>query len=176
MATITLHGNKIKTAGKIPELFSIAPDFTLVNKDLEDVTLKDFGDKIKLISVVPSLDTPVCATSTKKFNEWLERYPKLSILVVSADLPFAMTRFCHVENKLDVVPLSMMRSNDFAMKYGVLIETGPLAGITARAAFLLDSDNTLTYSKLVEEISDEPDYDALEGKIKELFAKKAEKS
>ncbi|MGU9977525.1 MAG: thiol peroxidase [Candidatus Oxydemutatoraceae bacterium WSBS_2016_MAG_OTU14] len=165
MSTITLHGNQIKTNGKIPELFSIAPDFTLVNKDLEDVSLKKFEDKIKLISVVPSLDTPVCASSTKKFNRWLEKYPQLAILIVSADLPFAMTRFCSGDNNLEVVPLSMMRSNEFAQKYGVLIETGPLAGITARAVFLLDKSNKIVYSQLVGEISDEPDYSALEEKI-----------
>jgi len=160
MATITLQGNKIHTNGNLPEIGATAPDFVLVNKDLEDISLSSFPGKKKLISIVPSLDTPVCATSTKKFNDYAKDHEDTVILVIAADLPFAMSRFCGAEGVDNVVTLSIMRSNDFSSDYGVLIEDGPLAGITARALLVLDQDNTVVHAELVGEISEEPDYDA----------------
>ena len=159
MATISLQGNEIHTIGKIPAAGTQTPDFVLTNKDLEDVTLDTFKGKRKLISIVPSLDTPVCATSTKKFNEAIEKIEDSVCIVVSADLPFAMSRFCNAESQEHITPLSMMRSRAFAEDYGVLIEDGPLAGITARAIVVLDKADVVKYSELVGEISDEPDYD-----------------
>ena len=159
MAIITLQGTEIHTEGKLPEVGSTAPDFELVNQDLENKSLKDFTKK-KLISIVPSLDTPVCALSTKKFNEAATEYEDADMLIVSADLPFAMSRFCAAEETSNVITLSTMRSQDFARNYGVLISDGPLAGITARALIILDKDNTVRHAELVSEISDEPDYDA----------------
>ncbi|MEJ2114607.1 MAG: thiol peroxidase [Gammaproteobacteria bacterium] len=160
MANITLQGNEIHTNGNLPEIGTSAPDFLLVNKDLENVSLASFPGKKKIISIVPSLDTPVCATSTKKFNDYAQEHEDTVILVVAADLPFAMSRFCGAEELDNVIPLSIMRSNDFSRDYGVLIEDGPLAGITARALLVLDQDNSVVYTELVSEISDEPDYDA----------------
>lgn len=160
MAKITLQGNEIHTNGNLPEVGSTAPDFVLVNKDLENVSLSSFPGKKKLISIVPSLDTPVCATSTKKFNDYAKDHEDTVILVVAADLPFAMSRFCGAEGVENVIPLSVMRSKDFSSDYGVLIEDGPLAGITARALMVLDQDNSVVHTELVSEIADEPDYDA----------------
>ena len=160
MATITLHGNETHTNGDLPEVGSKAPDFILVDGELADKRLSDFTDKKIIMNIVPSLDTPVCATSTKEFNKHAGRLKDTVVLVISADLPFAMGRFCSVEGLEDVVSLSMMRSRNFARDYGVLIEDGPLAGITARAVVVIDTEGTVVYTQLVKEIGDEPDYDA----------------
>ena len=160
MAIITLQGNEIHTNGDLPAIGEQAPDFQLVDKDLNNVNLAEYVGKKKLISIVPSLDTPVCATSTKKFSDYAAERNDTVVLIVAADLPFAMSRFCTSENIENVVTLSMMRNQDFASDYGVLIQDGPLAGITARAVVVLDADNEIIYSELVKEIAEEPDYDA----------------
>ncbi|MBL1293017.1 MAG: thiol peroxidase [Thiotrichales bacterium] len=165
MATITLKGNEIHTNGDVPAVGSLAPDFHLVDKDLNDVNLATYAGKKKLISIVPSLDTPVCQLSTKKFDDFAKSREDVVVLTVSADLPFAMSRFCAGEGLDNVVPLAMMRSRNFAKDYGVLIEDGPLAGITARALVSLDGDNKVLYSQLVGEIADEPDYDGAIGAL-----------
>ncbi len=159
MAAITLKGNPCHTSGSLPAVGSQAPDFRLVDSGLTDRSLADFADKKKLISIVPSLDTGVCATSTKIFNERLGQRDDVVVLVVSADLPFAQGRFCGAEDIEGVKTLSMMRSRNFAKDYGVLIVDGPLAGITARAVVVLDADNQVVYTQLVREIGSEPDYD-----------------
>ena len=160
MAQTALQGNPVTLAGELPAVGSTAPDFTLVDKDLGDKSLADFAGKKKLLNIVPSLDTPVCATSTKHFNASMAGKADAVALVISADLPFAMGRFCGAEGIDNIVALSMMRSRSFAKDYGVLIEDGPLAGITARAVVVLDADNTVVYTQLVPEITQEPDYDA----------------
>jgi thiol peroxidase len=160
MATITLQGNACNTNGELPGVGSTAPDFTLVDAKLNDVHLADYAGKKKLLNIVPSLDTPTCATSTKKFNELAADHDDAVVLIVSADLPFASGRFCGIEGLDNVVPLSLMRGKGFAKDYGVLITDGPLAGITARAVVVLDVDNRVVYTQLVPEIADEPDYDA----------------
>lgn len=160
MATITLQGNEIHTNGDLPAIGDKAPDFVLVDKDLKNISLDEYVGKKKLLNIVPSLDTPVCATSTKKFADFAAERSDVVILIISADLPFAMSRFCTSENVDSVVTLSMMRDKSFAEDYGVLIQDGPLAGITARAVVVLDADNDITYSQLVGEIAEEPDYDA----------------
>ncbi|WP_078121716.1 thiol peroxidase [Thiosocius teredinicola] len=160
MAQITLHGSPINTNGDLPAVGSTAPDFRLVDGELKEVRLSDFAGKKKILSIVPSLDTPVCATSTKVFNERLGGRDDVVVLVISADLPFAQGRFCQAEGTADVKTLSMMRSRNFAKDYGVLIEDGPLAGITARAAMTLDADNKVLHAQMVGEIGEEPDYDA----------------
>jgi thiol peroxidase len=159
MASVTLQGNPITTSGDLPAKGSPAPDFRLVDAELNDRSLADFAGKKKLLNIVPSLDTPVCAESTRKFNEHARANDDTVMLVVSADLPFAQQRFCGAENLDNVVPLSMMRDKQFARDYGVLLEDGPLAGITARAVVVLDGDNNVVYRQLVPEIGDEPDYD-----------------
>jgi len=159
MAKITLQGNEIHTNGELPAVGSQAPAFTLVNTDLQDVTLDTWKGKKKLLNIVPSLDTPVCATSTKKFNDFAKDRNDVVMLVIAADLPFAMGRFCGAENVDKVVPLSIMRDRHFAKDYGVLITDGPLAGITARAVVVLDENDKVVHAELVPEIAQEPDYD-----------------
>ena len=159
MATITLQGNQINTNGELPKIGDNAPDFVLVNSDMEDVSLSTYQGKKKLLSIVPSLDTPVCAISTKKFDQLAREKTNALFITVSADLPFAMSRFCKTENLGNVITLSMMRSRNFAKDYGVLITDGPLAGITARAIIVLDEEDTEIHSELISEIPDEPDYD-----------------
>ncbi len=163
MATVTLKGTEIHTNGELPAVGSQAPDFHLVDSALKDVRLGDFAGRKKLLSIVPSLDTPTCATSTKVFNQKVAGRDDLLVLVVSADLPFAQGRFCSAEALGNVHTLSMMRSRNFAKDYGVLIEDGPLAGICARAVVVLDADDRVLYTELVAEIADEPDYDAALG-------------
>lgn len=160
MATVTLQGNEVHTNGDLPAVGEQAPDFVLVDGELNNKKLSDFSGKKIVMNIVPSLDTPTCATSTKKFNEHAVAHKDTVILVISADLPFAQGRFCSVEGLEDVVPLSMMRSRTFAKDYGVLIEDGPLAGITARAIVVLDEQGKVRYTEMVQEIADEPDYDA----------------
>lgn len=159
MATITLKGSPINTNGELPAVGAAAPDFHLTRGDLDDVSLADYAGKKKLLNIVPSLDTPVCATSTKKFNEYAKGRDDVVMLIVSADLPFAQDRFCTGEKLDNVVPVSMMRSRNFAKDYGVLITDGPLAGITARALVVIDENDKVIYTEMVPEIAQEPDYE-----------------
>ncbi len=160
MAAVTLAGNPIELAGSFPKVGQTAPGFTLVGKDLKDVRLADFAGKRKVLNIVPSLDTPVCATSTRKFNERAGSVPNAVVLVISADLPFAMGRFCTTENLQNVVPLSTMRGREFLRNYGVDITSGPLAGVAARAVLVLDGADKVLHAELVPEIKNEPNYDA----------------
>ena len=159
MATVTLKGNPTHTFGDLPKAGSKAPDFRLTDAELRDVTLASFTGKKKLLNIVPSLDTPVCATSTRKFNDYAKGRTDVVMLVISADLPFAQSRFCGAEHTGGVVTLSMMRDRHFAKDYGVLIEDGPLAGITARAVVVLDQSDKVVYAELVPEIAQEPNYE-----------------
>jgi thiol peroxidase len=161
MATVTLKGNAIHTVGELPATGSKAPELRgLVNGELQDVSLATFQGKQKVLNIVPSLDTAVCAVSTRKFNERAGNLPGTVVLVVSCDLPFAAKRFCTTEGLKNVVPLSVMRSREFAKDYGVLLLDGPLAGLTARAVVVLDADDKVVHQQLVPEITQEPDYDA----------------
>jgi len=159
MAKITLRGKPINTSGELPKVGGRAPDFKLVDSSLKDVSLSDFKGKKKLLNIFPSLDTPTCALSTKKFNDYANSQNNVAMLMISADLPFAMSRFCTAENTKNVVTLSLMRGRDFAKDYGVLIQDGPLAGITARAVVVLDANDKVVYTQLVPEIAQEPDYE-----------------
>ena len=160
MATVKLKGNPVTTSGELPAVGSQAPDFSLPDKTLQNLSLGDFAGKKRLLNIVPSLDTPTCATSTRKFNESFAGRDDAVALVISADLPFAQGRFCESEGLENVVTLSLMRSKQFAKDYGVLLVDGPLAGLTARAVVVIDGDGKVVYTQLVEEITEEPDYDA----------------
>jgi thiol peroxidase len=160
MAQVTLKGNPIHTNGELPAVGAKAPAFRLTAADLKDVTLEDYKGKKKILNIVPSLDTSVCATSTRKFNKEAGSLPGTVVLVVSADLPFAMKRFCTTEGLENVVPLSLMRDKKFAQDFGVLLTDGPLAGITARAVVVLDAQDKVIHCQLVPEIGQEPDYEA----------------
>jgi len=160
MATVTFQGNPHKTNGELPGVGSKAPDFVgLISGELKEVNLNTYAGKKKLLNIVPSLDTPTCATSTRKFNEQASKLPNTVVLVVSADLPFAQGRFCTVEGLQNVIPLSLMRSKRFAEDYGVLITDNILAGLSARAIVVIDENDKVVYTELVGEIADEPDYD-----------------
>ena len=159
MATITLKGNEIHTNGELPAVGDTAPDFHLVDTELNDRGLADYQGRKKLLNIVLSLETSVCANSTKKFNDHAAG-KDVVMLVISAELPFSMARFCTGEGVDKVIPLSMMRSRNFAKDYGVLIEDGPLAGITARAVVVIDENDKVVYTEMVPEIAQEPDYDA----------------
>ncbi len=160
MAQVTLKGNPIHTNGDLPQVGAKAPDFKLTTGDLKDVTLADFRGKRKILNIVPSLDTAVCATSTRKFNQTGGKLPNTVVLVVSADLPFAAKRFCTTEGLQNVVTLSLIRGKHFAKDYGVLLQDGPLAGLTARAVVVLDENDKVIHRQFVPEIGQEPDYDA----------------
>jgi len=157
---VTLKGNPVQLDGNFPEVGAQALDFKLVTASLSEAGLNDYAGKKKVISILPSLDTPVCATSTQKFNSEVAGKDDVQLIVVSADLPFAAGRFCEVNSANDTVTLSTMRNNSFAADYGVLMSDGPLAGLTARAVLVLDSDNKVTHAELVPEITQEPDYAA----------------
>jgi thiol peroxidase len=160
MGKTALRGNPVTTSGELPKVGSNAPDFHLVTKDLKDVSLADFKGKKKVLNIYPSIDTPVCALSTRKFNEKASAHPDTVMLMISADLPFAQGRFCGAEGLANVVTLSMMRGREFGDTYGVWLKDGPLAGVTARAVVVLDKDDKVVHAEMVSDIANEPDYDA----------------
>jgi len=160
MATIARGGVPTQTNGDLPTVGNVAPAFKLTDGDLNDVGLDAFGGKKKVLYIVPSLDTPTCARTTLRFNEAASRLDNTVILIASADLPFAQKRFCVDQGTDNIVPLSMMRNRNFAKDYGVLIQDGPLAGITARALLVLDEEDRILYSELVDDIRNEPDIDS----------------
>ena len=157
---VTLGGAPVTLYGTFPTVGQTAPAFTLVDKDLKDVALKDFAGKRKVLNIVSSLDTAVCATSARKFNEAAGKLDNTVVLVISADLPFAMSRFCVAEGLDNVTPLSLMRGRDFMRNYGVKIADTVLSGVTARAVLVLDEQNRVVHAELVDDITHEPNYDA----------------
>jgi thioredoxin-dependent peroxiredoxin len=159
MATIKFQGNPLHTSGELPKVGRKAPDFTLVSGKLADVTLATYAGKKKVLNIVPSLDTPTCAMSTRKFNEKASKLDNTVVLVVSADLPFAQCRFCETEGLTDVTPLSTFRSS-FSDDYGVTLTDTVLAGLTARAIIIIGEDDKVIYTQLVDELANEPDYDS----------------
>jgi thiol peroxidase len=160
MASVTLKGNPVSVAGSLPQPGAAAPAFSLTNKELKDVQLSDYAGKRKILNIVPSLDTPTCQQSTRVFNQKASAIDNAVVLVVSADLPFAMARFCGAEGLSNVLTLSTFRNRDFHNKYGVDIVDGPLKGLTARAVVVLDENDKVIHSQLVPEIANEPNYDA----------------
>jgi thiol peroxidase len=162
MSQVTLRGKPVEVGGDLPAEGTKAPPFSLVNGDLKDVSLADFAGKRKVLNIVPSLDTSVCAESARKFNKNAGEIANAVVLVVSADLPFASSRFCNTEGLKNVIPLSTMRGRQFLRDYGVEIMSGPLAGLAARAVVVLDEQDIVRHAELVSEIGHEPDYgDAL---------------
>jgi thiol peroxidase len=166
MATVTSKGKPIEVAGTFPKKDDTAPGFTLVGRDLDDVSLSDFSGRRKVLNIVLSLDTGVCATSTRKFNEQAAGVDNTVVLVISSDLPFASRRFCYTEGLNNVVPLSTLRGREFMKDYGVEIATGPLVGLCSRAVVVLDENDRVLHSELVSETSDEPDYAAALASLK----------
>ncbi len=160
MAHITFKGNPINTSGSLPGEKTKAPDFRLVDGELKDRRLADFDGIVKILNIVPSLDTSVCALSAKRFDREVGKEGNLVVLTISCDLPFAQERFCKTEGVNNIIPLSQMRDKQFGKDYGVEILDGPLAGLLSRAVVVLDKNNTVIYTQQVPEIGQEPDYDA----------------
>lgn len=158
MAKITLKGSPISTSGELPKVGAKAPDFNLTAGDLSDKRLADYKGKVKVLNIVPSLDTSVCALSAKRFDAEVSKLPNVVVLTISCDLPFAQGRFCKSEGVNNVVPLSQMRDKSFGKDYGVEIVDGPLAGILSRAVVVVGADDTVRYTEQVPEIAQEPDY------------------
>jgi thioredoxin-dependent peroxiredoxin len=160
MATITLKGNPTRTVGHLPTLGSKAPDFRLTRGDLTDASLSDFAGKVKILNIVPSLDTSTCALSAKRFDQEVKKLGGVVVLNVSRDLPFAQARFCKAEGVDAVVPLSALRDLSFGETYGATIADGPMAGLLSRAVVVVDADDRVVYTQQVGEIASEPDYEA----------------
>ena len=160
MATITLKGNPIHTRGALPAVGETAPDFRLTGADLSDVALSDFDGKVKILTLVPSLDTGVCAASARRFNQEAGALNETVVLQISADLPFAQQRVCTNEGLSNVIPLSTFRSPAFGEDYGAVITDGPMAGLISRAVVVLDRENCVVYTEQVPEIGQEPDYES----------------
>ncbi len=158
---VTLKGNPITIGGKFPSKGQASPNFELANAKRENVTLESFAGKRKILNIFPSIDTPTCATSVREFNKKASALNNTVVLCVSADLPFAQTRFCGAEGIENVVTLSSFRNNaKFAQDFGVAITDSSLAGLTARAVIVLDENNQVLHSELVSEIANEPNYEA----------------
>lgn len=160
MSTVTLKGNPVQVDGHFPKQGDKASAFSLVGKDLSDKTLASFAGKRKVLNIFPSIDTPTCATSVRRFNEKAAALQDAVVLCISADLPFAQARFCGAEGLDNVVTLSTLRGREFLRDYGVAIASGPLAGLAARAVVVLDQDDKVLHAEMVGEIADEPNYDA----------------
>lgn len=160
MAQVTLRGTPVDVAGELPQVGQQAPAFTLVGTTLADVSLSSLAGKRKVLNIFPSIDTPTCATSVRKFNAEASTLNNTVVLCVSADLPFAQARFCGAEGLENVINLSTMRGAEFLKAYGVALVSGPLAGISARAVVVLDEHDKVLHSELVGEIGSEPDYAA----------------
>ncbi len=172
MATVTLKGNECNLAGNEVNVGDKAPEVSVVKSDdLSDITVGGAKGKAQLIIAVPSLDTPVCAMETTKFNNQAAGIENLEVTVVSMDLPFAAKRFCSTEGIENLTVASDYRNKDFANAYGVLIADGPLAGVTARAIFVVDADGTIAYKQLVPEITEEPNYEEALAAAKETASK-----
>jgi thiol peroxidase len=161
MSIVTFKGLSVNLKGDIPSVGDIAPNFRFVKTDLTETSLYELGNKAKVIIAVPSLDTGVCATETRKFNEKLAEKHNLIGLVISKDLPFAIKRFCEIDGIKNVVVGSDFRYNEFCNNYNTEMMEGPLKGLSARIVFVLDKDNVIRHVDLVSEVATEPDYDTI---------------
>lgn len=157
---VHFQGNPVAVAGLFPGVGELAKPFTLVAKDLSDVSLSGYAGKRKILNIFPSIDTRVCAASVRKFNQLASELNNTVVLCISSDLPFAQSRFCGLDGLSSVITLSTLRGDDFKQDYGVAIDDGPLKGLTARAVVVLDEHDNVLHSQLVKEITTEPDYDA----------------
>ncbi|HGJ5856126.1 thiol peroxidase [Arsenophonus nasoniae] len=161
MSTSTnFKGQPVAINGTFLQLGDKAKEFTLVANDLAEKSLSDYQGKRKILNIFPSIDTGVCATSVRKFNQLASQLENSVVLCISADLPFAQSRFCGAEALDNVVTLSIFRAPSFSKDYGVEISSGPLKGLTARAVVIIDENDKVIYSELVDEITHEPNYDA----------------
>jgi len=161
MANISSRGEIVQTCGELPEVASDAPDFSLRRADLSVVTLADYAGSRLVLNIFPSIDTPTCAKSVRQFNERAASMPKTRVLCVSADLPFALSRFCGAEGIANVETASVYRAPEFGQDYGVYMAEGRLGGLLARAVVVVDESGKVIYRELVPEIAQEPDYEGV---------------
>ncbi|TCL02510.1 MULTISPECIES: thiol peroxidase [Sodalis] len=169
--TVYFQGNPVRVADSLPQPGDTAPDFSLVAKDLLDITLNNHTGKRKLLNIFPSIDTAICAATVRRFNQIAVDLENTVVLCISADLPFAQSRFCGTEGLHRVITLSTLRDRQFMRRYGVEITDGPLKGLTARAVMVLDERNKVLYSQRVAEITHEPDYDRALSVLREAPAR-----
>ncbi len=160
MAQVTFKGDPVEVGGTLPQVGQTAPAFTLVATDLSEKSLSDFAGKRKVLNIFPSIDTGVCSKSVREFNERATGLDNTVVLCISADLPFALARFCGAEGIENVISLSTFRCKNFKQDYGTEIQSSPLKGLNARAVVVLDENDQVLYSELVPEIGEEPNYDA----------------
>lgn len=160
MASITLQGNPVSTVGELPAAGSAAPSFSGVKADLTECALADLAGKKVVLNIFPSIDTGVCAASTRRFNQEAGALENTVVLCVSVDLPFALGRFCGAEGLEDVVPVSVFRNPEFGSSYGVTIADGALTGLLSRAVVVIDESGKVVYTEQVPEITEEPNYEA----------------
>lgn len=159
MAQVKLNGNPIRLRGDLPQVGTQASDFTGVKADLSEVKLSDYKGKRVVLNIFPSIDTGVCAQSVRTFNKMAGDTQNTVILCLSRDLPFALSRFCAAEGIANVETLSLHRDTDFAEHYGVIMEEGPLKGLLARSVVVIDEEGKVVYAQLVDDITEEPNYD-----------------
>lgn len=167
MAQVTFQGNPVSIAGSIPVAGDSAPEFSLAASDLSDLTLSSLSGTNVILNIFPSIDTPVCANSVRRFNEEAAQLEDTQVLCISADLPFAAGRFCEIEGIENVQHASTFRSADFAETYGVAIPEGALRGLTARAIVCVNKEGVVIHSELVSEVTNEPNYDAAIAAVKQ---------
>lgn len=160
MANTKLAGKPVQLAGEFPTLYTVINNLTAVKQDLSSLSLEDFKGKRKVLNIFPSIDTAVCATSVRTFNKQASELDNTQVICLSFDLPFAHKRFCGAEGIENVITGSFFRNCDFANTFGLLIENGPLKGLTARAVIVLDENNKVIHAELVDDIGHEPDYSA----------------
>ena len=160
MATVKFNGTPVQLCGELPAVGEDAPKFGSIKEDLTTVHLPDFLGKKVVLNIFPSLDTPVCAASVRKFNQMAASMSDTVVLCVSRDLPFAQSRFCAAEGIENVIPISVFRCRHFDERYGLTMTEGPLKGLTARAVIIVDEKGKIIYEELVPEITAEPDYGA----------------
>ena len=162
MSSTKFQGNPVPLTGNFPAVGDAAPDFRLTRSDLSDVKLSDFAGKKRLVlNIFPSIDTPVCAASVRRFNELAASMPDTAVLCISRDLPFAHSRFCAADGLENVVTLSALRDLEFGRAWGLEIAQGPLAGLLARAVVVLDEHRRVVHAELVDDITHEPAYAAV---------------
>jgi thiol peroxidase len=166
--SVTLKGSEVLLKGEIPDVGEIAPDFTVVKKDLMELSLYDIEGKNKIILALPSVDTKICAMESARFNKDLSGITDLEIIAVSKDLPFALKRYCEADGIENITSCSDFRYGDFGTEFNVEMVNGPLKGLLARAIFVLDKKNRIKYLELVPEITREPDYEAAMEAVKAL--------
>ena len=159
MPETTFKTRPVHITGELPEVGAQAPDFLLTKTDLSNISLKDVSGKKIILNIFPSIDTPVCSTSVRRFNEEISKFHNAIVICASMDLPFAHARFCETEGMENVIAVSEMRNREFGDNYGVRIKDGPLAGVFARAIVVIDENSKVIYTQLVGEITEEPDYD-----------------